>query len=95
MINREMRQATVKTYSGVDEYGQMMTTATGSRTIDVTFGIYNHNQASDVRYQEVTHTALTADKEITDKDTLEIDGVEYKVFFVNPFGRMTQVFLIG
>lgn len=95
MINREMRQATVVTYGGVDEYGQMNTTATASRDTYLTFGLYQHTNSNDVRYQNVTHYGLTKDSEITDNDIIVIDGVEYKVLFVNPFGRMREVFLQG
>ena len=95
MINREFRQATVVTYGGIDEYGQMLTTPTASRNISVTLNLYSHTQTSDVRFQEVSHVALTKDRTITDKDVLIIDGKEFKVFFVNPFGRLAQVFLIG
>lgn len=93
MINRDMVSATVVTYGGVDEYGQMMTTPTASREISMTIGLYNHSESSDVRYMAVNYTGLTRDKEITDKDSVIIGGKEYKVLFVNPYGRLTQVFL--
>ena len=93
MINREMVSATVVTYGGVDEYGQMLTTPTASREISMTFGMYQHQETSDVRFQNVTYTGLTKDQELTDKDHVVIDGKEYKVTFVNPHGRMRQVFL--
>ena len=93
MINREMRQATVVTYGGIDEYGQMMTTPTASRTISMTFGMYQHTPTQDIRFQDVKYVGLTSDREISDKDTVIIDGKEYKVSYVNPFGRMTQVFM--
>jgi hypothetical protein len=93
MFNRDIVDATVVTYGGVDEYGQMMTTPTASREISMTFGLYNHSESSDVRYMAVNYTGLTRDKEITDKDSVIIGGKEYKVLFVNPYGRLTQVFL--
>lgn len=93
MINRELRNATVVTYGGVDEYGQTSTAAQASREISITFGLYQHAEVNDVRFQDVTHYGLTRDRDITDHDHIIIDGVEYKVLFVNPFGRMTQVFL--
>ena len=93
MINRELKDATVVTYGGVDEYGQMMTTPTASRTISMTFGMYQHTPTQDIRFQDVKYVGLTSDREISDKDSVIIEGKEYKVSFVNPFGRMTQVFM--
>lgn len=93
MYNRELRDAVVTTYSGVDAYGQQLSDAGTTRTIQVAFGILNHSQTDDIRYQNVSHYALTEDREITDKDTLTIDGIEYKVEFVNNYGRLSEVFL--
>ncbi len=92
MINREFRKAKLTTYGGTDAYGQMLADPTSAREIEITFGLYQHNETSDVRYQEATHTGLTKDKEIADTQTLTIDGQEYKIIFVNPYGRLTQVF---
>lgn len=93
MINREFRKAILTTYDGMDAYGQMLTEPTDEREIEVTFGLYTHGETADVRYQEATHYGLTREKEVTDKQTLTIDGDEYKILFVNAFGRLTQVFL--
>ena len=94
MYNRELVDAIVTTYSGTDEYGQQLANADAqTRTIQVAFGILNHSQTDDVRYQNVSHYALTEDRQVTDKDTLTISGIEYKVEFVNNYGRLSEVFL--
>lgn len=94
MYNRELVDAIVTTYSGIDEYGQQLANANAqTRTIQVAFGILNHSQTDDVRYQNVSHYALTEDRQVTDKDTLTISGIEYKVEFVNNYGRLSEVFL--
>jgi hypothetical protein len=93
MINREFRKAILRSYAGVDAYGQMLSTSVDSREIDITFGLYNHTETSDVRYQEATHYGLTKEKDINDKQTLAIEGIEYKIIFVNPYGRLTQIFM--
>lgn len=94
MINREFRKCALRHYAGEDEYGQQLAFVESERPIEATFNIYTHGETADIRFQDITHISLTKDKEICDADTLTFDGVEYKVQFVNPYGRLTQVFLI-
>jgi hypothetical protein len=93
MINRELVNATVVTYGGIDSYGQMLAEPVESKTIEMTFGVFNHTPTTDVRYQNVEYYGLTKDKDINDTMGIIIDGKEYKVIYVNPCGRLTQVFL--
>lgn len=93
MINREMIKATVKTYGGIDEYGQPLNEVTNSKTIDMVFGVYSQTNVNDPRYVNITHYGLTKDREITDSDFIEINGIEYKVKIVNNTTRWTQLFL--
>ena len=92
MINREMRPAVLRTYGGVNEYGQQLSSLLDETIIEVAFGLYTHQSSNDVRYQNITHYALTK-ADVNDKQKLVIDGVVYKVMFVNPFGRMKQLLL--
>ena len=93
MINREIVKATVNTYGGIDEYGQELAEIQSTREIEVTIGIYTHTATSDIRYQDVSYFGLTKDKEVTDRDILVIGDKEYKVLFVNPTSRWTQLYL--
>ena len=93
MINREMRTALVTSCSKeLDAYGVPIENPQ-SRTIEVTLKLYQHSRVEDIRFNDVTHLALTFDKQITDADKLQIDGKTYKVEFVNNEGRLAQVFL--
>lgn len=92
MINREMRTALLRTYGGIDEYGQPLSFLLDETIIETTFGIYNHQSTNDIRFQNITHYALTK-APANDKQKLVIDGVEYKIMFVNPTGRLNQLFL--
>ena len=55
--------------------------------------LYKQNSFDDIRYQQAEYLILTKDKNITDKDTLVFNGQEYKVLYVNPFGRLNQVWV--
>jgi len=91
VINRDYKVAQVYAATELDEYGQE-TLAPLSKSITLTFGLYNHYQTEDPRYTNIDYTGLTND-EVDDSMTLELDNHKYKVEFVNPFGRRKQVFL--
>ena len=94
VINRSMRQAVMYRYFDPDEYGQPTLDTSNPQTIELTFGLYNHTEVEDVRYQDVEYTGLTR-SEVTDKNVIQLDGKNYKVKFVNPYGRMKHVLLVG
>ena len=93
MINRELVDATVETYGGYDEYGQQLAEKTAERNITVAIGYYTHSATDDIRYQDVKYYGLTKDRNITDKDYIIVGENKYKVMFVNPTTRWTQLYL--
>ena len=95
MINRELRTAAIRTYADTaDKYGQKRKGSFTDRTINATFGLYQHSKVEDIRFNQVSHYALTRDKTITDANTFLIEDTEYSILFVNPVGRMTQLFMV-
>lgn len=93
MVNRELINATVQTYGGVDAYGQQLSNLQSSRAITITFGVLTHNTTDDIRYQNVSHYALTKDNEVSDNDVLIINGKKYKVEFISNHKRLNELFL--
>lgn len=94
MINREMRTAAVLVYDdSLDEYGQPKKGIPTERQIELTLRVYQHANVDDIRFNEVTHSALTYDKTITDANKIRIDEDIYSIQYVNTEGRLTQVFL--
>lgn len=93
MINRVLKEAQVINKYSKDEYGQRHSSLASSHTISITFGLYEHNMSNDIRYADCKYVGLTKDTTLTDNDYLLIDGKEYKVQFINPFGRWVQVFM--
>lgn len=88
-----MREALKYSLAAEDEYGQATLDTENSSKIHLTFGLYNHHEVEDIRYQDVEYTGLTYD-DLTDNDVIQIEDRKYKVKFVNPFGRIKQVFLL-
>lgn len=89
-----MRKAQVFHLSGVDEYAQPTWDMESSQTIYLTFGLFSHSPVEDIRYQNVEYTGLTEDF-CGEGDLLKIGEDFYRVLFVNPFGRIRQVFFAG
>jgi len=92
VINRSEQPALLYTMGGQDEYGQDLVEPIAQKKITLTFGLYNHKQTDDIRYEDVEYTGLTP-YDVADDQVIELNGFKYKVLFVNPFGRMKQVFL--
>lgn len=94
MINREMRKAKLLAFDdSVDGYGRINQGVPQEKDIELTLRIYQHSNVEDVRFNDVTHMALTANKEVTDANKVTIDGITYSIVFVNPEGRLTQLLL--
>lgn len=94
MINRELRKAYVLDYNKtLDEYGQPDMEEPSKRECEVTLKIYRHSKEEDIRFNDVTHISLTYEKNITDANKIEINGDVYDVQFVNPDGRLAEIYL--
>ena len=94
MINRDSKTVYVISFSsGKDKYGKPNLVEDSRREIEMMMTIYKQNNVEDIRFIDATHIGLTADQDITDKNNILFDGIEYKVLFVIPSRRLTQVFL--
>lgn len=93
MINREWTNATILSYTqNKDAYGQR-TISNQSRDIEIVLRLYQHNMVSDIRYNDATHLALTADKQVNDSDEVVVDGKTYKVIYVIPSPRLNTLIM--
>lgn len=91
-INREMIDAYILSYSEeTDEYGQIRQgSPTSSALVKVTKPkIYAHSPTEDIRFNDVTHSCLTFDKNIVEENELKVEDITYLIKFVNPEGRLT------
>jgi hypothetical protein len=94
MINREMKQVEVLTFNGgKDSYGRPRKSGNISHTADMMVKVYQQRKVDDIRYVDVTHLGLTADKSITDSNQIIIDNDTYEVLYVIPSNRLNQVLM--
>jgi hypothetical protein len=95
MIMSNMLPCTIEQRnSGVDSYGQPLTTFTTVKTVDVSITLTNQfNTPTDIRYKDATHLGLTFDKTLTDNMRVVSGGTSYIILLVNNQTRMTQLVL--
>lgn len=92
MINSQMRDYLYCIYTTeLDDYG-METKEVQEGTIKMAINLVGNNLANNPLYKDVNYIGLTRD-DIDDSYIIIIGDEEYKVTFVNDFGRMKQVSL--
>ena len=93
-ITRELQSATIKT-SGttVDRYGQLVQSDV-TRTADIAFKIYAQQNVQDPRYVDVEAVGLTKDTSIVPGEVISFAQGDYRVKYVIPSGRWTQLMLV-
>ena len=93
-ITRELQRATLKDYGlSVDDYGQLEQGIPTQRYIDVTVKIYSQQNVQDPRYVDVELIGLTQDKDVTPGEVLTLASGDYRVKYVVPTGRWTELML--
>lgn len=95
MINRQMSVVELlQCAEGYDEYGTKSANEYSRlRDIKAAVVLYEQKNTNDARFKEATHIAYTRDKEISDDMRIKADNALYDVMLVNPYGRMTVVYL--
>ena len=93
-ITRELQSATIKAYTQtVDSYGQLQMSNT-TRTADIAFKIYSQQNVTDPRYVDVEAVGLTKDKNIVPGNVITFAQGDFRVKYVIPTGRWTELMLV-
>lgn len=91
-IQRELQSATVKGYTmNVDAYGQLE--AGLPRSIELSVKLYSQQNVQDPRYVDVELIGLTQDKNIVPGEVVSLAQGDYRVKYVIPTGRWTELML--
>ena len=94
-ITRELQSATLKAYgTNVDAYGQLEQGTPTTRTIDVAVKIFSQMNVQDPRYVDVELIGLTKDKDIVPGEVLSLAQGNYRIKYVVPTGRWTELMLV-
>lgn len=97
MINRQMQECKILENVRIqDDYGAWQQSFEQVDTIDMAINLKSFNAYNnDVRFTNVTHIGLTHCKSLRiGQKVIDSLGVEYKVDFVNNYGRLAQIYLI-
>lgn len=96
MINADMRLYNYFTIGEADGYGQPQLPAKDAvpnGQIKMAINITSQSVQDNINYKDCQCVGLTHSKNISDKHIIEYEGKRLKVLYVNPKGRLTQVFM--
>lgn len=93
MINNDFRTYNFYLYEDKDAYGQLRLNA--EPTGKVKMAIYITNQAiqDNINYKSANYVGFTHSLFIDESHVIDYNGEKLKVLYVNPQGRLKQVFL--
>lgn len=92
MINNNMRIYDYYLYGASNEYGQPQLSQEAQGTIKMAINITSQYIQDNIQYKNATYVGLTF-ASVDDKYVIQYGDVKLKVLYVNPAGRMKQVFM--
>lgn len=92
MINTNMRLYDYFTFGTADEYGQAQLSKEPVGQIKMSINLTSQSVQDNINYQNAQYIGLTA-TDIDDTYVIAFGNERLKVLYVNPFGRLKQVFM--
>lgn len=92
MINADMRDYTFFTYGAKNAYGQPVLDKEPKGTINIAIYTTSQSIQDNINYKNAAYLGLTY-APIDDSYVIQYGAEKLKVLYVNPQGRMKQVFL--
>ena len=92
MINT-MKEYDYYTFSAKNAYNQKILSSSPIGTVKININISSQSIQDNINYSGCQYIGLTHNKEIDDSWVIDYNGTSLKVKYVNPKGRMNQVFL--
>lgn len=93
MINADIRSYNFYTFGAKDKYGQPKLSEEPQGTIKISINSITQSLSDNVNYKQATYIGLTRDANVNDTYVIEYEGTKLKVLYVNPKGRLKQVFM--
>lgn len=94
MINTEMRTYCYRRYGGEDEYGQLALPAEPEGEIKMAIWVSTQTIQDNINYKDAEYVGLTHAR-VDDSFVIDYHGKRLKVIYVNPQGRLRQVFMVA
>lgn len=92
MINTAMRTYDYSTFGAKDAYGQATNSGEVVGTIKMAISISSQSAQDNINYQDCNYVGLTT-AELDDSYVIHYGFEKLKVLYINPHGRLKQVFL--
>ena len=92
MINADMRLYNYFSLGAQDEYGQQVLSDEPVGQVKMAINISSQAIQDNINYAGATYVGLTHAK-VDDTYVIEYEGERLKVLYVNPKGRLNQVFM--
>lgn len=96
MINADMRPYNYFTIGKIDAYGQpQIPSKDAAPEGKITMAIYSSSIGvqDNINYKDCNYIGLTTDTKVKDTYVIEFEGVRLKVLYIQPKGRLKQVYL--
>lgn len=92
MINAEMRYYDYFTYGADNGYGQPQLSQAAQGSIKMAINITSQNIQDNINYSNASYIGLTRSL-LDDTHVIQYGDKKLKVLYVNPKGRLKQVFM--
>ena len=92
MINADMRSYNYFTFGEYNEYGEKVLSAQPIGTIKITINSVSQSISDNVNYSQAQYIGLTR-AEVNETYVIDYEGAKLKVLYVNPKGRLKQVYM--
>lgn len=88
-----MRLYNFFTFGEDDAYGQPQLSEEIKGQIKMAINTSSQSIQDNIRYKDCSYVGLTHDANVNDTYVIDYEGEQLKVLYVNPKGRLKQVFM--
>lgn len=93
MINTDMRSYDYFTYGDNNAYGEQDLSSKPVGQVKMAINITNQAIQDNINYQNSEYVGLTYNSNLTDSCVIQYGEQKLKVLYVNPKGRLKQIFM--
>lgn len=93
MINLKMKIYKVYKYENKNEYGQLSLSDKEAGEVKIAIFATSQSIQDNINYKDANYIGLTFSTLLDDKTVIQYGDKKLKVLYINPDGRVKQVFL--
>ena len=93
MINADMRSYNYYTFGTKNSYGEPVLSKEVQGSVVMAINVISQSLSDNVNYKQATYIGLTRDTNVNDTYVIDYEGAKLKVLYVNPKGKLKQIFL--